>query len=482
VNAHHNQSRYEEMEEERANATTNHRLQFSIPELDEHKLGPKGCEGYGCTSVGSNYKKSYRNLLKKEQKSTKQHETWSSRELNRESDDDNSPIKRAATLTEVAPLLPVQSLPKRILDSPPSDISVLSEMVFANYMNILLIFVPLAFIANHLSWSAQPVFWVNFLAMVPLACLLGDLTEEVALHTNQTIGGLINATFGNAVEVVVAIQALAADEYRIVQASMIGSIYSNLLLVLGCSFFFGGLKHKEQTFNHMVATANMSLLCLSSIAFVIPTPFTASYGVDTDDVLIMSRTVAIALILMYVQLLIFQLKTHRDDFDDEEEEEKPEMSLKSAMLYLAMITILISILSGFLVGSIDGFCTSTGVSKTFVGLIILPVVGNAVEHMTAVRSAMNNKMDLAMGVAVGSSTQISLFVAPLTVIIGWYMGKPMTLNFPQYEIVLYVLSVLVVAICTAYPRSNWLEGSVLITTYCLIALGFWYEKVDETAI
>jgi len=347
-------------------------------------------------------------------------------------------------------------------------------MIFSNYINILFIFVPLAFVANYLSWSAQPVFWINFFAMIPLACLLGDLTEEVALHTNQTIGGLINATFGNAVEVVVAVQALYLDEFRVVQASMIGSVYSNLLFVLGSCFFFGGLRHKGQDFNQMVSTVNMGVLCVSSIAFVIPTPFSQYHGVADEEVLTMSRTVALALIFMYIQLLIFQLKTHREYFDDGDEVEKPDMSLRSAIVYLVLITILIARLSGFFVGSIAGFSSSTGISKTFVGLIILPIVGNAVEHLTAVRSAMNNKMDLAMGVAVGSSAQISLFVAPLTVIIGWCMGKPMTLNFPIYEIVLFVLSVLVVGIIVSYPRSNWLEGSILITTYFLIAIGFWF--------
>lgn len=364
-------------------------------------------------------------------------------------------------------------------DSPIGDLATLKDMVITNPVNILLVFIPLAFVADYLSWPSQPVFWINFFAMIPLACVLGDLTEEIALHTNQTLGGLINATFGNAVEVVVAIQALCADEFRVVQASMIGSIYSNLLLVLGCSFFFGGVVHKEQSFNHMVATANMALLCLSSIAFVLPTPF-AMVNEQAAE-LLMSRTVSIALMLMYVQLLVFQLKTHKEFFDDGNGGEKPELTLFGAGFSLCVVTILISKLSQFLVESIDGFCEESGMSRTFVGLIILPVVGNAVEHMTAVRSAINNKMDLAMGIAVGSSTQISLFVAPLTVIIGWKMDKPMTLNYPLYEIMLYVLSVLVVGICISYPRSNWLEGSILITTYGLVAIGFWYEKVDADA-
>jgi len=368
---------------------------------------------------------------------------------------------------------------KQSVPSKESDLVILAEKVFSNWVNIFLIFAPLAFIANHNSWSAQAQFWISFLAMIPLACLLGDLTEELALHTNQLMGGLINATFGNAVEVVVAVNALKANEFRIVQASMIGSIYSNLLLVLGCSFFFGGIKHSEQSYNHMVATANMGLLCLSSIAFVLPTQFAESYSSESDEALAMSRVVASFLILMYMQLLFFQLVTHKKYFEDDEDEEEPEFSFVSALIFLVIITIFISELSNILVGSIDGFCASSGISKSFVGLIILPIVGNAVEHLTAVRSAMHNKMDLTMGVAIGSSTQISLFVAPLTVLIGWKMDKPMTLTFPTYEITLYVLSVLVVAILVANAKSNWLEGSVLISTYILVAIGFWYEKYDD---
>jgi len=368
---------------------------------------------------------------------------------------------------------------KQSVPSKESDLVILAEKVFSNWVNIFLIFAPLAFIANHNSWSAQAQFWISFLAMIPLACLLGDLTEELALHTNQLMGGLINATFGNAVEVVVAVNALKANEFRIVQASMIGSIYSNLLLVLGCSFFFGGIKHSEQSYNHMVATANMGLLCQSSIAFVLPTQFAEKYTAESDDVLFMSRIVACFMILMYVQLLIFQLKTHTKFFDDDEEKEEPEFSLTSALIYVIIVTILIAKLSDILVENIDGFCESSGLSKSFVGLIILPIVGNAVEHLTAIRCAMHNKMDLTMGVAIGSSVQISLFVTPLTVLVGWKMDKPMTLAFPTYEITLYVLSVLVVAILVSNAKTNWLEGSVLITTYLMLAIGFWYEKYED---
>jgi Ca2+:H+ antiporter len=289
--------------------------------------------------------------------------------------------------------------------------SALKDIIFGKYVSVMLIFGPFAYLAHIQQWDAQWIFWLNFLVMIPLASILGEFTEEVALHTNQTIGGLVNATFGNAVEVVVAIQALLANEIRVVQASMIGSIFSNLLLVLGCCFFFGGLKYKEQSFNSTAATANMALLALSSIALVLPTPFADYYQVQDEHVLVISRFAAIFLLSMYIQLLIFQLKTHAYLFednpaaaggeengeDDREEEETARIPMSVALFGLLLTTLSITIFSDFLVGSIDEFCEGSGVSKTFVGLIILPIVGNAVEHITAVTVAMKDKMDLAMG-------------------------------------------------------------------------------------
>lgn len=351
------------------------------------------------------------------------------------------------------------------------------DMIFGKPISILLIFMPFALMAHYLKWSPAAIFWLNFFAMVPLASILGDFTEEVAAHTNETIGGLVNATFGNAVEVVVAIQALLHHEIRVVQASMIGSIFSNLLLVLGGCFFFGGMKHKEQTFNSTAATANMGLLALSTFSLVLPTPFAEYYEITDEHVLSVSRIAAIFLMSMYVQLLVFQLRTHTHLFDDEENGEMARIPLSLALGSLLGVTLMIAVFSDFLVQSIDAYCESSGISRTFVGLIILPIVGNAVEHMTAISVAMKDKMDLAMGVAVGSCVQISLFVVPLTVLVGWAFDRDMTLNFPHFEIMLYILSVVTVSICLANPKSNWLEGSLLMTTYTMIAVGFWYENV-----
>mmetsp|Transcript_40400 Transcript_40400/g.79051 ORF Transcript_40400/g.79051 Transcript_40400/m.79051 type:complete len:490 (+) Transcript_40400:140-1609(+) len=355
--------------------------------------------------------------------------------------------------------------------------TVLYEMLTGKAINILLIFLPLAYASHVLEWKPTYVFWLNFLAMVPLASLLGDFTEELAMHTNQTIGGLINASFGNAVEVVVSIQALLANEIRVVQASLIGSVFSNLLLVQGFCFFCGGMKFKQQKFNPIAASANLSLLLLSSLALILPTPFASYADLENEDVLLVSRIAAVFLLCMYIQLLIFQLVTHKDLFD-EESDEKPALSFFAAAVGLISMTLLVTVFSEFLVASIDGFVNECGISKTFVGVVILPIVGNAVEHITAVSMAMKNKMDLAMGIAIGSSTQIAMFVVPATVLIGWSYGIDMTLNFPMYEVSLYLLSILISIHSTTSGTTNWLGGSLLIFTYFMIAAGFYFEKLD----
>jgi len=362
-----------------------------------------------------------------------------------------------------------------------STLSVWDEIFFGKILGVLLLFIPLAWASHHYAWGASYVFWFNFLAMIPLASYLGDFTEIVSAHTSQSIGGLINATFGNAVEVVVAVQALNAGEIRVVKASMLGSIFSNLLLVLGSCFFFGGLKKDELTYNSTITLANVSLLALSSIALFLPTPIAAYNDADEEEVLAVSRAAAILLFFMYMMLLVFQLKTHAHLLADEEEEDT-HMSMCVALTGLVIMTAAIALLSDWLVQSIDEFSTQSGISKTFVGMIILPVVGNAVEHMTAVSVSMKGKIDLAMAVAVGSATQICLFVLPFIVIYGWIFGEHVTLNYPVFEFVLYILSLWIVTICLSSSKGNWLLGVLLITTYAMLGIAFWYEKVDDVTL
>uniref|UniRef100_A0A6U4DQR1 Sodium/calcium exchanger membrane region domain-containing protein n=1 Tax=Phaeomonas parva TaxID=124430 RepID=A0A6U4DQR1_9STRA len=367
------------------------------------------------------------------------------------------------------------------------DLETLLHLTITKPLNVLLIFLPFGWASYHFDWGSNWVFWLNFLSMVPLASMLGDFTEELALHTGETIGGLINATFGNAVEVVVAIQALCANQIRVVQASMLGSVLSNLLLVLGTCFFAGGLVQDEKgalkypalRFNSTSAVANMSLLLLSSMAMVMPT-LGANTADDVEVPLFISRVSAACLMLMYILLLVFQLYTHSSLFQEEhEDDEEADLSATAAAFGLGVTTMLVSFFSEFLVSSIDGLTESGGLTKTFVGIIILPVVGNAVEHVTAVSVAMKGKMELAMGVALGSATQVAIFVVPVVVLSGWIIGRKMSLAFPVFEIALYSLALLIVGHVVSKGHSNWLEGSMLMMTYILIGLALYFEVVPD---
>ncbi|KAL7466709.1 hypothetical protein ACHAXS_006997 [Conticribra weissflogii] len=285
----------------------------------------------------------------------------------------------------------------------------LKEMFTDSAVNILFVFLPFAYYSHAAKWSDGSIFVLNFLAMIPLASMLGVFTEELAAHTNDVIGGLINATFGNAVELVVAIQALLAEDFRVVQASLIGSVFSNLLLVLGMCFFCGGLKYPEQEFIPQGAVASIALLGLNGLAMLLPAQFDNLNGGDSgtneEDVTIMSRVGSILLVAMYGLMLFFQLKTHVYLFEGDDDV-MALIPFHWALIGLLLITAIVTILSEYLVGSIDGFCEQFHIGRSFVGVIILPIVGNAVEHISAVSVAMKNKMDLALG---GEFTAASLF-------------------------------------------------------------------------
>eukprot|EP00956_Cyclotella_meneghiniana_P029626 scaffold72399_cov49-Cyclotella_meneghiniana.AAC.7 len=272
----------------------------------------------------------------------------------------------------------------------------LKNMFTENKINVLLVFLPFAYVSHAQQWNDSYIFILNFLAMVPLASMLGVFTEELAAHTNDVIGGLINATFGNAVEAVVAIQALLAEDYRVVQASLIGSVFSNLLLFLPLG-----------------ATAAIATLALGGLSLFLPQQFASN---EEDEVMI-SRIGAFIL----------------DDAG-----EVALIPFSWALIGLVSVTAIVTILSEYLVASIDGFCDEFHLGQSFVGIIILPVVGNAVEHISAVSVAYKNKMDLALGVALGSSVQIALFVLPLVVVVGWFTGKEMTLLFPSSYVLVAV--------------------------------------------
>ncbi|KAI9029553.1 calcium/proton exchanger [Phycomyces nitens] len=345
--------------------------------------------------------------------------------------------------------------------------------------NWLLIFVPIAIIVSTMDVADTVVFSLNFIAIIPLAKLLGFATEELALRCGSTWGALLNATFGNAVELILGIIALKEGLIRVVQASVLGSILSNILLVLGFCFLMGGAPRSEQTFNITAAQTSSSLLALTTLSLLIPAAFSASAINDKDGeagILSISHGTAIILLVVYVLFLFFQLKTHTHLYEDEvDETEVPSTTLGFSVISLITIAAFVSLHAEFLVGAIEGVVTQWGINETFVGIILLPLVGNAAEHLSSVTFAMKDKMNLSIGIAISSSLQIGLLVTPVLVIIGWAIGQPMTLFFENFETIVLFASVMIVNYLIQDGRSNWFEGIMLLASYAIIALAFYFH-------
>ncbi|KAK4684039.1 Ca2+:H+ antiporter, partial [Tremellales sp. Uapishka_1] len=467
--------------------------------------------------------------------------------------------------------------PDKKIGKEPSYGSSFKAAAKSSYLNVLLIFIPIGwalYLAKHSggvsSISDTAVFITTFIAIIPLAALLGFATEEAALRLGQMIGGLLNATLGNAVELIVAILALIKCELAVVQSSLVGSILSNILLVLGMCFFAGGTRFQEQHIKTTASQLNSSLLLIAVIAVLIPSAFHFSITTSADgsglaltsaqegtDLLAMSHGVAILLLLLYLGYLVFQMWTHatyyvddevsgstaypatvmekikmphfhRKKHDeesatigseptptstipphniitgdgspegsstatapapetgvvshDDEDEQVPQMNVVSTIGLMVLDTVLVGVTAEFLVDSINGLVASNpSLSAEWVGLILLPIVGNAAEHFTAVSVSVKDKLDLSISVAVGSSIQIALFVIPVIELLAWCIGKPMTLLFDPYESVVLFLSVLIVNQTLADGRSNWMEGLVLMFLYLIIAVSFWYYPGSNTA-
>ncbi len=353
---------------------------------------------------------------------------------------------------------------------------------------ILLIFIPISIAAHFLHWGAIAIFVLAGLAIIPLAAWMGTATEEIAVVVGPTLGGLLNATFGNATELIIALIALNAGFVNVVKASLTGSIISNLLLVMGFSMLLGGLKFKEQTFQPVVARINASSMNLAVVAMLLPTAveFTST-GIGEPLLQNLSVAVAVVLMLVYVLTLVFSMKTHsylcevgeadmavEVDADGEPiEPHQPNLWLWGGVLVAA--TALVAIESEFLVDTLEEATEKIGLTRLFTGVILLPIIGNAAEHATAVTVAVKNKMDLSISVAVGSTLQIALFVAPLLVLVGWFTGQPMDLNFNPFELVAVAVSVFVANSVSSDGSSNWLEGALLLATYAVIGLAFYFH-------
>ncbi len=379
----------------------------------------------------------------------------------------------------------------------------LIAFVAENKLNLLLLFVPVAVVVQILHLPRLWLFGVSALAIIPLAGLIGEATEQLAHRTGAAVGGLLNATFGNATELIIALIALRAGLPEVVKASISGSIIGNVLLVLGASFLFGGWKWTRQYFDQTHASASAAMLFLAVVALVMPAVFDlAVYGSlseNTSVVQSLSLLVAIVLILNYLASLVFSLRTRRSLFsadqrptprtiedtvagetaatvapESEPEEESPRLGLTSSLVLLGVATVLTAVMSELLVQGISDATRALGLTEFFVGVIVVAVVGNAAEHFSAVSMAMKNKMDLAVTIATGSSTQIALFVAPVLVIASFLFGTPMSLVFNAFEIVGIAFSVLVLAVVSLDGESNWFEGLQLIAVYLMLAIVFYF--------
>jgi Ca2+:H+ antiporter len=353
-------------------------------------------------------------------------------------------------------------------------------------LNWLLVFVPVSVAVRY--WpqlgNQTALFIFSCLAVIPLAGWMGRATEELAEHLGQGVGGLLNATFGNAAELIIALVALSKGLTDVVKASITGSIIGNILLVMGVSILAGGMKFREQRFNQTAARTSTTTLTLAAFALAIPTVFhvTASlhsggWTQATEHKL--SLAIAFVLFATYACLLGFELITHKQLYAGEPEEGEQVKKangwpISKSILVLVVATALVALMSEFLVGAVEAARTTLGLTEVFVGIIVIAIIGNAAEHSTAVLMAMKNKMGLSLGIAVGSSLQIALFVAPVLVFCSYLFGRPMDLEFTLPEVVAMIVAVHLIFQINGDGETNWLEGVQLLSVYLILGILFFY--------
>ncbi len=354
----------------------------------------------------------------------------------------------------------------------------LSAFIRQNPLSVLLLALPLTILANLIGWSAIAVFVISAIAIIPLAGYIGAATEVLAFHTSPRIGGLLNATLGNAAELIITIAAIRAGYLELVKASITGSILGNLLLVLGMSILLGGLRHGIQSFNRKQASNNSTLLVLTVVILVIPSLLSHYIGnVETPEpkVEVLSLGTAVVMIILYVLGLIFSYRVIEGPVSEGRDAvgNPRGWSMRAGILVLALATIGVVYLSEVLVGVVEPVVNTLGISEFFIGLIVIPIIGNVAEHIAAVQLAVKNKMTISVEIATASSLQIALFVAPLLVFISLIIGNPLTLVFNQLELIALVAGVIIAALVSADGESNWLEGAELLAIYVILALTFF---------
>ncbi|MEQ8200772.1 MAG: calcium/proton exchanger [Syntrophomonadaceae bacterium] len=342
--------------------------------------------------------------------------------------------------------------------------------MFVRYMKVLLLAIPVSIYFRY-AGNELATFFTACLSIIPLAGLMGEATESLACHTGERIGGLLNATFGNATELLITIFALRIGLFDVVKASIAGSILGNILLVLGLSIMVGGLKNGEQRFDRVHFSNQTSLMFLSIIALVIPAVF---FRAEQQHHALeeFSLIVSLILLLLYLAGLLFAMGRPTHDFC-EVEAETAHWSIQKGIFLLALSTALIALESEYLVGGIESVTETLGWSQFFIGIIIIPIIGNAAEHFTAITVALKNRMNLAFEIAVGSSTQIAMLVTPILVLLSFAFGTPMTIMFNYYELVVLALAVVISQFISIDGESNWFEGALLVAAYVIIAIAFF---------
>jgi len=343
----------------------------------------------------------------------------------------------------------------------------------------LLLFFPVAVAAEYLHWGDLVIFAASALAIIPIAGLLGEATEALAEKTGPQIGGLLNASLGNAAELIITIVAISAGKIALVKASIIGSILGNLLFVLGLSLLLGGLKHGTQKFDRSRISVDANLVILAAIAISIPSLFSELIEPNIQRVEMLSLTTAAVVLVLYALSIVYTLRQPATNHAAhgaaiEPTHAGPHWSTSRALLIMVVAVAGLAVMSEFLVGSLEVVTETFGLSEFFVGIILVPIIGNVAEHLVAVQVAMKNQMDLSLSIALGSSLQIALFVAPLLVFVSLLLGNPMTLEFNHPEILAMVAASIIAALVAVDGRSNWLEGAMLIAVYLILGIGFFF--------
>ncbi|XP_022734048.1 vacuolar cation/proton exchanger 5-like [Durio zibethinus] len=363
----------------------------------------------------------------------------------------------------------------------------IKTVLLSKKFNLLIPFGPLAILVQKQTGQNGWVFILGLLGIMPLAERLGYTTEQLAFYSGPTVGGLLNATFGNATELIISIYALRIGKIRVVQLSLLGSLLSNLLFVLGCAFFFGGIVRKEQVFNKATAAVDSGLLLMAVMGLLFPV-FLHSTHTEVHlgiSELALSRSSSCIMLLAYVAYIIFQLKNLRDldesqngenSDDNDDDDEAPEISKWESVIWLAITAAAISILSEYLVDAIEGTSLAWGVPVAFISVILLPIGGNTAAVTTSVMFAMKNKLDVSLGVAIGSSTQISMFLIPFCVVIGWIIGRPVDLNFQLFETATLFMTVLFVAFMLQEGTANYFKGLMLLFCYQIVAASYFVHE------